>query len=319
MTDDELSRALAPLRDARPRPGAVDDAIAVVASDAARQRDVLARLPLGEVLGVAATVVVLALALLTTGGGAGAPAPLPRVPAADAHPLLQRAAHTSAARPALPAPRDDQYVYASELLRETRVDGRGTPQEFVDESWRSVGANRPTRTSERGRSWISAPSDGGWPPARYADLARLPTDPAELRRAVTDRMGSRNGSPREQRQSEVFALLMLLRGWRVMPPGLRTAIYSALAEIPGVRVREDVADAVGRPGIGISAPPGPLRYAYEVIVDRRTYEYLGMRGRLVRNDGVEVHQVIALVDAGVVDELGERPPPGPLTVRDGAP
>ena len=30
--------------------------------------------------------------------------------------------------------------------------GGGEPQRFVDESWRSVDASRPTRTSERGRS-----------------------------------------------------------------------------------------------------------------------------------------------------------------------
>ncbi len=100
-------------------------------------------------------------------------------------------------------------------------------------------------------------------------------------------------------------LLMLLRGWRVMPPDLRGAIFGALAASPEIRVRDRVTDALGRPGIGIAAP-GVRGSQYEVIVHPSTFEYIGMRD-LRRPGGKVPYQRFALVDAGVVDELGERP------------
>ncbi len=234
------------------------------------------------------------------------PAPVPGLPAAQANPTLLRAAAVARSQPARARPRDDQYLYERGLLVETRIDGAGRPQRFVDEAWRSVDASRPTRTSERGRSWTSAPSDGLWPPGRLEDLASLPTDPGALRRAVVDRFGGPGTSPAVDRETAVMGLLMLLRGWRVMPPALRGAIYAALAELPEVRVRHGVADARGRRGIGVRATAERI-YGYEVIVDPRTFEYLGMRGTLTRNDGVQVEQRMAILDAGVVDELGQRP------------
>jgi hypothetical protein len=309
--DDRLRDALAPVRAASPPPGAA--AAAVAAARAPRRRAVRA-------LTAGAAVAVCALAVLLAGGGAGTPAPLPALPPAQADPLLRRAAVATAAQPAPPAPRDDQYLYAAELLRETRFDGRGAPRTFVDEHWISVDASRPTRTSERGRSWTTRPADGMWPPARSAELAELPTEPTALRRAILDWGPAEPGdvAPRFEREEELTALLLLLRGRRVLPPRLRAAVFGALAQVPGVRVREGVADALGRRGLGISAP-GLRGYGYELVVDARTYGFLGMRGRLVRGDGVAVEQVFALVDAGVVDALGERPPPGPLTVRAHAP
>jgi len=262
------------------------------------------RRPLPRRLAVAGlAAAVIAPVLLLAGGGGGTPgAP---VQPAIANPILLRAAETAGAQAAV-IPGDDQYVYANEMLHETRVDGGGEPEVFHDESWRSVDGSRPTRTSERGRSWITPPTDGGlWPPTRYEDLEQLPTDPARLRDAI----GRGDwATPADRREHEVTSLLMLLRGWRVMPPDLRGAIFGALAELPEVQVDEDVRDARGRSGIGISAPD--TRGAnYEIIVDRETFAYLGMRGvrPLRRSDGVEVHQLTALVDHGIVDRMGQRP------------
>lgn len=47
-------------------------------------------------------------------------------------------------------------------------------------------------------------------------------------------------------------------------------------------------------------------YAYTIVVDRDTYEYLGKHGTNTI-DAREVQQVIRLVDSGVVDEIGQRP------------
>jgi hypothetical protein len=303
MTDDDL-RMLRRVGD-EPRPMSAD------ARERARRRMLAPATPSGRpprrpaaVLAALAAAACAAFTALTLSDDL--PAPVPGLPAAQANPTLLRAAAAARSQPARARPRDDQYLYERALLVETRTDGAGRPQRFVDEAWRSVDASRPTRTSERGRSWISAPSDGMWPPARYEDLASLPTDPDGLRRAVVDRFGGPGTSAAVDRETEVMGLLMLLRGWRVMPPALRGAIFAALAELPEVRVREDVADARGRRGVGVGAADARV-FGHEVIVDRRTFEYLGMRATMTRSDGVEVDQRIAILEAGVVDELDQRP------------
>jgi hypothetical protein len=43
------------------------------------------------------------------------------------------------------------------------------------------------------------------------------------------------------------------------------------------------------------------------VVDRESYEYLGFRDTFVRDDGVTVTRVSALVSYGVVDRMGQRP------------
>lgn len=255
---------------------------------------------------LAALTMGMVAASLLVGGGRNTPAP--SVSTAVAHQVLARGADRIATVPAAPVPRGDQYLYAEELLVEVPVEG-GAPERFVDESWHSVDATRPTRTSERGRSWVTAPSDGIWPPGSYEQLDALPTEPQALRRSVIDWFGGPGPTPADDRETEVTGLLMLLRGWRVMPPDLRAAIFRALAQLPDIRVRRGVADARGRRGLGISAPRAE-GFGYEVIVDKRTFEYLGMVGRSVRNDGVEVVQRTALTAKGVVDEMGQRPADG---------
>ena len=70
-------------------------------------------------------------------------------------------------------------------------------------------------------------------------------------------------------------------------------------------MRRGVEDARGRRGVAIGAPT--VRGAnYEIIVDPKTSEFLGMRD--IERKGATVRQVTAIVAHGVVDEIGERPP-----------
>ena len=196
-------------------------------------------------------------------------------------------------------PSGDQFIYTREVLYETPVSGPGVRERFVDEMWRSINGLEPGIESERGRSWKSAPvGEGVWPPRSYENLSRLPTDPEALRRAVLEQAGG-------DEEMAFWQLQTLLRSWTVMPPGLRTAAFEALSRYPGVELIEGDTDARGRRGIGIVRDG--RRFDSHIIVDAETYEYLGFRDRFVRQDGVTVDRVSALVSRGIVDRVGERP------------
>ncbi len=258
---------------------------------------------------VAAAIVAAALVVTVTSDGDGSgsrPAPI-ELASVRAQAVLHLAARRSQAQgPVVPGIRDDQFIYTREILVETPVDGRGPSETFVDESWRSVDGSQPSRVSERGRSWIEPPYPAGsvWPPRRYDDLEKLPTDPRKLRLAVLDWF-HRGNSAEVDYESEYMGLMFLLRSWRVMPPGLQPAAYRALAQIPGVRVTGDEVDARGRHGIGITRRESPLNVV--LILDRESYDYLGTRDTMVRKDGTEVQQLFALEETGITDTVGVRP------------
>jgi hypothetical protein len=234
---------------------------------------------------------------------------VPSIESARASVVLHRAAERSEAEArAAVIPRDDQYVYTRVILEETRADGRGASERFIDENWRSVDDSRPSRVSERGRVWTAPPHASSWPPRRYADLEGLPTDPAALRGAVVESFGGPGKSAAVDDETTYLGLMMLLRAAAVMPPGLQAAAFEALSEIPGVRVSDDAVDVHGRHGIGITRRPiDPSGMDWQLVLDRDTYDYLGTRSSIVRNDGVKVNQVFGLTESGVVDEIGERP------------
>lgn len=145
-----------------------------------------------------------------------------------------------------------------------------------------------------------------WPPYTYAALARLPTDPSELRRAVQKRFGD-GGTSADAYELEYSGLHMLLTGRRLMPPGLQAAAFRALAQIPGVDVVDDAVNLRGRRGIGISRRSTHIGSERVLILDRETYDYLGTRTIYLSNEGEKVVQLTARVKNAIVDRIGERP------------
>jgi hypothetical protein len=80
-------------------------------------------------------------------------------------------------------------------------------------------------------------------------------------------------------------------------PQSRAALFEAAAKIPGLAAVDDVNDAAGRPGIGISwstankGKPGNMI----LVFDPKTYAYLGT------SDGD------AVLETAIVDKVGRRP------------
>jgi hypothetical protein len=233
-------------------------------------------------------------------------------PVSAAQVLHRAAARSRAQSTSVPVPRDDQYIYTKEIIEETPVSGHGERQRFVDENWRSVDGSKPSRVSERGKSWNAPPlkkNESVWPPTKYSDLEKLPTDPDELLGSGPGGRGRpvdiRHAQSTSQDMAYVF-MVDLLHGWRVMPPGLQAAAFEAVAKIPGVKVVPGEVDAFGRKGVGVTRATGPMKDQL-LVFDSRTYQYLGMRDTLVRDDGVRVTQLMGFVKGGVVDRIGERP------------
>ena len=87
-------------------------------------------------------------------------------------------------------------------------------------------------------------------------LSRLPAEPEALRLAVENRDGASSpldpSSARSPRGGATVERLLEILSEPITSPALRAAAFSALAEIPGIGLERDVADAAGRRGDAIS-------------------------------------------------------------------
>jgi hypothetical protein len=271
------------------------------------------RLQLVTAAGVALGLLLAVVAVGQARRDSSGPPVEPRLVPVSATEALSRAAARARAEDArLPIPRDEQYIYTREVLVEVR-DG-GAPETFVDEIWRSVDGSKPSRISERGKSWISppmAPNEGEWPPHRYTDLLALPRDPQRLllTAAYWPASPPSNGGILDSAGygSAYTSLVFLLHSSGVMPPGLRAAILEPLALVPGVVITEDVVDGMGRHGIGIFRPSGNETPTWTLILDASTYDYLGYTTSVSEPGGAHIQQSISLQARGVVDRIGQRP------------
>lgn len=98
------------------------------------------------------------------------------------------------------------------------------------------------------------------------------------------------------------------------PPQARSAIFGAIALIPGVTVTGDTHDAAGRPGVAVGFT-FETEARDELIFDQETNEFLGFRqlwapdkladGVPATDDGAGLD--VALLESGIVDEVGQKP------------
>ncbi|MFI7013729.1 CU044_5270 family protein [Streptomyces sp. NPDC050164] len=272
------------------------------------------RLVIRTAIAATATAAAATGAVVLTTGGEEKKSGTPQLASAGAVRLLHRAADRSRLDSAnLPVPRNDQYLYTKEITTRTFLRS-GKTQRFTDESWLSVDGSKPSRYSYFGRILDEPPlgeHQVRWPPTEYAKLRKWPTDPDELLAYL--RLGA-SGSPEADQDAYLNACL-LMRGPRVMPPGLQAAAFEAVAQLPGIELDHDAVDALGRRGIAVSHPG--LHFAF--IFDPRTYAYLGLRqegsrgGKWVDGElrgGQKYTDVKGLVAVGVVDRIGRRPRAG---------
>ncbi|MFJ6651127.1 CU044_5270 family protein [Streptomyces sp. NPDC091290] len=250
----------------------------------------------------------------------------PRIETVSAAKVLHNAADRSRSGSAsLPVPRNDQYVYTETFITQTPLKG-GKTKTWHDESWLSVDGSRPSRREEHGKVHYDAPLKKNVvvsPPNEYSQLKKWPTDPDELLKWLGHGQNRIAGPPRHEGDdttalprfdpdmSVYTEACLLMKGPRVMPPGLQAAAFEALAKLPRVRVDRDEVDALGRHGIGVSYPGT----SFSLVFDRTTYDYLGMRQKgshaeLIDGDWRQVDwywEMTSREKVGVVNRIGQRP------------
>lgn len=99
-----------------------------------------------------------------------------------------------------------------------------------------------------------------------------------------------------------------LIGENYLPPASLTALFRALAKVPGITVTQNAVDATGRRGTSVGVGDGTRR---ELIFDSATYAYLGERTVVLRDgDGLErgtVDGQMARLRIAIVDKPGQLP------------
>ncbi|RVX44341.1 hypothetical protein EDD27_7071 [Nonomuraea polychroma] len=238
---------------------------------------------------------------------------------ATAEDLAANAAALAAAHPD-PVPEPDQWAY----IKTKEARGKGTR---THEMWR--------RANEKQFAFIEDGKlkvlDGSEFEVTYPYLLSLPTEPAALLARVYEEMDAEHVKRQAQRrrgqatvppltaeQRHTYAFQHIVQGMRdaVLPRALRSAMYGALADIPGVRYEARATDLAKRPGVTLyRIHEGYLRD--EIFIDPDTYAYLGYRMIAVRDhENPRVYEFIkkgqmfgwgSLIASGVVDRPGERP------------
>ncbi|MFJ9147114.1 CU044_5270 family protein [Streptomyces sp. NPDC102270] len=212
------------------------------------------------------------------------------------------------------APRDDQFVYTKEVIERTPVSG-GPAKTYVDESWSSVDGSKKSYVSELGRTqWVPPARKGqhSWPPTEWSELEKLPLDPGRLTITLRD-MGAKPEFGRPTRADEwpmvQYFISGLLRG-PVLPKGLRSAAFEALAAVPGVKVLPGTTDVDGHAAVAVryTGPAGtPWASGGRVLLfDAESYQYLGLRERVTAG-GKSYEQWQHVTAQGVVDRVKQRP------------
>ncbi|WP_433228483.1 CU044_5270 family protein [Actinomadura formosensis] len=213
-----------------------------------------------------------------------------------------------------PTPGPGQIVY-QETVDRRRVGGTGRWYRIRTETWLPVegaatGLVRQ-RNSIRPGPGEQLPPDGeitlgpcpAAPPIERPYLGGLPADPDALLRLLA---GEGEGPRGERMWSAASDLID-----RPAPPRVRAALYRAIAEIPGVRLRTDAVDAAGRPGVAITRTQDGVRD--ELIFDRTTHRFLGTRTVITESGNPlgapgTVTASSALLRTAIVDHA---PTPGP--------
>jgi hypothetical protein len=220
-------------------------------------------------------------------------------------------------------PRDDQFIYTKEIIKETNQK-TGVTQNHVDENWRSVDGSKRSWVMEIGKGWWAPPlkkNETEWPPQDWSTLKKFPTDPKKLILWLASwpvpagKTSSLRGISDQEWSMIHFQLSGLLKLVPVMPEGLRPAAYEALGMVPGVKAVPNQKDAKGRTGVAITyddptLPKGQTGYGGYFIFNPKTYEFLGFREERTSGKGKDMNtytQLSYLDSWAVVDKVKQQP------------
>ncbi|MDN3353962.1 CU044_5270 family protein [Actinomadura sp. DC4] len=286
-------------RVAPPRPGVLD-------SGQARLLDAMnspRRAPAGRRTVLRLAAVATAVVALVAGLSAVPDRDRGTAPAGSPAVRLAQRAETVARNEPLVTMGAHQWIYVRSMQRYTT----SRPERRVVESWiRMDGRRSPANRlplAVHGTVLAGMPEDPGAALTRiYAEVDRIRARP-EPKGRVTEYAAGIMGVPRD---TAVFDFVTRLLDAYPVTPRVQAALYGALSRLPGVGVLPDAQDAAGRHGIVLYiATSDDSRL--ELILDPRTYRYLGLRDVLTRGGAGEVIYWTARLSAQPVVRPGERP------------
>ncbi|MFJ2374554.1 CU044_5270 family protein [Streptomyces sp. NPDC087769] len=241
-----------------------------------------------------------------------------------AHVTLDRIAAAAKKTEANPV-KEDQFVYVQRLARENK-GAFGGPVKLgavhKEEIWMAQKAGPVTTTGwlrSSGKDAVmpgqlgpitstASVRPGLWYPT-YAWLASLPTDPdALLDLLYTQTMVEKDDSKDEAVFRNIGELLRSV----IMPPETASALYKAVATIPGITWIPDAVDAAGRHGIGITHEDAGSATRTVLIFDKDTLAYIGSQAYFVHDKARgttsdALFSIDAVMERSVVDRHGEVP------------
>jgi hypothetical protein len=151
---------------------------------------------------------------------------------------------------------------------------------------------------------LAAFDDNITPLTSYNALAALPENPSALLAAVDAELAKAwagqkyfgvTGTATTKPQREFAWLgLLLWNAYAAAPPSALSAVYQAIATIPGVSIDEHVTDAAGRPAIGITDDHGQT----EILLSPTTYQPVGL---ITRSPAMQVK-----LGNGKTDDFGPQ-------------
>ncbi|AWS42858.1 CU044_5270 family protein [Streptosporangium sp. 'caverna'] len=324
---DDLT-ALRELRADAPEPGAERLAAArarlVAGTDRAANRRGFLSLGRPMVLAGAFGLVAALVLTLFQIDRTGDPSPPTAARYASASEVFAQAALVAEARSTDASPRPDQWQYSKSLSRQPNEDSGDAD---TMEEWIRYDGKQTAGYDDDGRLRISDvppdPGDDDLSPQQYAEkLRELPTDPDKLLAHVR---GDRHwidlpveegvAPAREDPDARAFRVISVyLEQQAIMPPKLEAAMYRALGKIPGVGVEVDVEDAAGRKGLGVFRETDGLDTRRYLILEPKTFRYLGMRMLWLRDEMLGSDLIFragsvystAELASGIVEKAGQR-------------
>ncbi len=195
------------------------------------------------------------------------------------------------------------FFYRFHYKRETwwALDGslsgqlRNGPAEFLNDTERAAWAAARRPNLGLPNTEVYSPTDKtlvagiGWLPSAYQDLVELPTDPARLLAALTERIrtyqppGIRTYQRNPNHTHQLFGTIAYLLENYPLPAALRAALYQALTRLDGMKLIGDVTDMAGRRAVSVAIDiDQTLQERHELLLDPATGRLLGARSVLTR-------------------------------------
>jgi hypothetical protein len=248
------------------------------------------------------TATAVAVAVLASGAHPSTPQASPSATGGRislAAQILKVAAAKVASEPATRPP-DGQWIYSKFVQTQTgqatqsnenwiQFDGRRTAY-FLD--GQLIVHDEGVTPTPPGANGLATYDDSATPLTAYDALTWLPSNPATILTLVGKIVGTTprawenwaSGSavselaPTSQGQAEFDYLAQLLwNAYAAAPPAAQANVYRAMADIPGVTVRTDLTNAVGRTAIGVSANGG----VSWLLLDPQTYRVIGINEKAI--------------------------------------